>query len=236
MFDLDGTLLPMRQKLFLELYIKELTQKMETYGFSPKAVVKALWDGTDAMINNDGKQTNEECFWARFALHLGNKVLEMKPILERFYEEEFNNAKPAVQQNPQAKELVHYLRDKGCFLVLASNPVFPLCAYETRLSWLGLSCSDFDYVTHYQNSHYCKPNPLYYAEILQNINKDAADCLMVGNDVPEDYNATKANINFYLITDNLINADNMDLSKINKSSFAEFDEKIRQECCNFTKR
>ena len=51
-------------------------------------------------------------------------------------------------------------------LVLATNPIFPAVAVETRLGWVGLTGSDFDLVTTYENSRSSKPNPAYYQSIL----------------------------------------------------------------------
>lgn len=53
-FDLDGTLLPMDQDLFIKIYFKELANKFVSKGFDPDQLIKAIWVGTKAMIANDG--------------------------------------------------------------------------------------------------------------------------------------------------------------------------------------
>lgn len=40
----------------------------------------------------------------------------------------------------------------------------------------------FDLVTSYENSHYAKPNPLYYQEILNKMGARAEQTLMVGDE------------------------------------------------------
>lgn len=222
LFDLDGTLLPMDQEAFMNVYFHELTQKCAAYGVDPKATVDAVWAGTKAMIKNDGSKTNEDVFWHVFTRMLGDSVLALKPVLEKFYEEEFNNAQAVTKPNPLAAKLMGNLRARGFTLVLASNPVFPARAYRTRLGWIGLAPEDFDLVTSYEQFHYCKPNPQYYTEILQQIGKEAKQCLMVGNDLQEDGAAKTIGMDFHLITDHLLNATNEDYTGHRNSSFQAF--------------
>ena len=49
LFDLDGTLLPMDQEVFLNAYMSGLAAKMAPYGYDPKLLIKSLWKGTAAM-------------------------------------------------------------------------------------------------------------------------------------------------------------------------------------------
>ena len=53
LFDLDGTLLPMDQDVFIKTYFKGLATKLAPYGYEPQRLIKAVWTGTEAMINND---------------------------------------------------------------------------------------------------------------------------------------------------------------------------------------
>ena len=105
---------------------------------------------------------------------------------------------------------------------MATNPIFPLVGVETRLSWIGLSLQDFSYVTAYENSSTCKPNPAYYAEILRKTGKRPQECLMVGNDATEDAAALEQGLELYLVTDCLLNPKGRDLSGIPQGSFQEF--------------
>lgn len=227
LLDLDGTLLPMDQQAFMKVYFEELTKKCAAHGFDPAVIPGAVWAGTKAMMNNDGGATNEEVFWSVFAGQLGNRVLDLKPVLEKFYDEEFDRARVATQPNPHAPKLVKTLRDKGYTLVLASNPVFPAGAYRTRLSWTGLVPEDFAMMTSYESFHYCKPNPGYYAEILERMGKQPQQCLMVGNDVREDGSAKALGMEVHLLTDHLINGGDEDLSAHNSTSFQEFYDLAR---------
>ena len=46
LFDLDGTLLPMNQDLFVKSYFGKLAEKMAPRGYDPDGLIKAVWGGT----------------------------------------------------------------------------------------------------------------------------------------------------------------------------------------------
>lgn len=223
LFDLDGTLLPMELKRFTGAYFKLLAETAAPYGYEPDSLVAAVWKGTKAMVLNDGTIKNDQRFWQVFAGELGEKVLEMRPVFDQFYANEFHKAKAAVGENPLAKKAVEGLKAQGRQVILATNPLFPAVGVATRLSWLGLRPENFLYVTTYENSSYCKPNPAYFTQLLDAAGKRPEECLMVGNDVQEDVlAAAQAGISTYLVTDCLENAGEEDLSQMRKGSFQEF--------------
>ena len=90
-FDLDGTLLPMpNQELFLDSYFNALAAKFVPYGHNPKELIKAVWVGTKAMIENDGTMTNEQKFWQTFTSITNISQEEIDLILsEENFEKEF---------------------------------------------------------------------------------------------------------------------------------------------------
>lgn len=89
LFDLDGTLLPMDQDTFTEYYFKLLAGKMAPLGYEPKQLIAAVWDGTKAMVKNDGTCKNEKAFWTRFTQLYGEKALQDQASFESFYENDF---------------------------------------------------------------------------------------------------------------------------------------------------
>ncbi len=205
LFDLDGTLLPMDQDIFTKAYFKELLKKICPFGYESQKVIDGVWAGTIAMIRNNGVSTNEALFWQKFSSLLGESVLDLKDEFTHFYKNEFHNVKATTNENPFASEAVNEAHRKANKVVLATNPIFPLCAVESRLSWLGMQTSDFDFITSYENSSYCKPNPDYYREILKIFDANPEDCLMIGNDVEEDGEATtKVGIDAFIVLDNII--------------------------------
>lgn len=221
LFDLDGTLLPMDQDEFVRAYFKALAGKLVPRGYDPKKLVESLWAGIASMVKNDGSCMNEEAFWKTFVQIHGEKAMEDKPYVDEFYREEFNKVQVSCGYTPAAKELIDGLKESGKKLVLATNPLFPEMATAHRIRWAGLSPEDFYLYTTYDNSHYCKPNPKYYLEILEKIDCRPEECIMVGNDVSEDMIAEKLGMKVFLLTDCLINKEGKDISMYPNGGFAE---------------
>lgn len=221
LFDLDGTLLPMDQDEFVKGYFGLLAKKLAPHGYDAKQLVNAIWSGTAAMVQNDGTATNEEVFWQKFVALYGNKALEDKPLFEEFYANEFQQAKAVCGYDERAAQTVRQLKALGLRMALATNPIFPGIATESRIRWAGLEPADFELYTTYENSRHCKPNPAYYADILTRLGLQPEECLMVGNDVSEDMVAQGLGINVFLLTDCVINKNNADISKYPHGSFEQ---------------
>lgn len=211
LFDLDGTLLPMDQDRFVRAYFGLLVQKLAPRGYEPKALLQGILSGMEAMLRNDGRQYNRDAFWREFARLFGEAARADEPAFEEFYRVEFQDAKAACGFAPQAAETVQAIRRRGLRTVLATNPLFPPVATESRVRWAGLEPSDFEWITTYDNTHFCKPNPAYYAEILRGLGLRAEECLMVGNDTGDDLPAASLGMRVFLLTDCLINKNGCDV-------------------------
>ena len=225
-FDLDGTLLPMDQDLFLKYYFGALAAKLIPLGYNKDTLVNYIWAGTKAMILNDGSKTNEDAFWDVFCTLAGKDCRKDIPVFDSFYRNEFAAAKNACGYTPAAKEVIDLIKTSGKRLILATNPIFPAVATENRVSWAGLSTEDFELITTYENSTYCKPNPKYYTEILEKTGLDPKECLMVGNNAEEDMIAETLGMKVFLLTDCLINEKEADISKYPQGGFTELKEYI----------
>lgn len=221
LFDLDGTLLPMDQDVFLKTYMGLLAKSLAQHGYEPEKLVKTVWTGTGVMIQNDGSMTNEDAFWRYFKSVYGEEVMQDLPLFEAFYEKEFGKAQTSCGHNPLAAELIAELKRKGYRLVLATNPLFPATATLQRTSWAGLDSGDFELVTTYESFRHCKPNPAYYQDILDQLGLKPEQCMMVGNDVGEDMVAGKLGMQVYLLTDCLINRNGEDISAYPHGSMEE---------------
>ena len=212
LFDLDGTLLPMDQELFVKTYFGKLATRVAPHGYDPKLLVDAIWKSTAAMIGNEGKKTNEAVFWDAFAAEFGEDVRKDEPLFDAFYREEFDTVKVSCGYDPAAARSVYALKEKGFRIALATNPIFPSMATECRIRWAGLKPSDFELFTTYENSSYCKPSLAYYERILEALGATADECLMVGNDVAEDMVAQKLGMKVFLMTECLLNKNGSDIS------------------------
>ena len=221
LFDLDGTLLPMDQDMFLKTYFKALVMNMAPHGYDPKIMMKVIGAGTMAMIDNDGTATNEEVFWSTFGGFFNKDVRADEPIFTSFYREKFICAKEYCGYDKLAKELVETCKEQGFRVVLATNPLFPSIATQMRMGWAGFVPEDFELYTTYENSNYCKPNLKYYQEILTKLDLTPEECVMIGNDVSDDMVAKELGMKVFLLTNCLINKDDEDISQYPNGGYKE---------------
>ena len=230
LFDLDGTLLPMDQDVFVKYYFGLMAKHLAPYGYESEALVKAIWQGTAEMVKNNGEKTNEAVFWNCFTSLFGKNARKDEPHFDAFYREKFDQVAVSCGKNEKAAEVIALCREKGLRTVLATNPIFPAVATESRMKWAGLSPDDFEFYTTYENSCYCKPNPEYYKEIFAKLGCECSDCIMVGNDVEEDMIAQTVGMKVFLLTDCLLNKKERDISVYPHGGFSALLEYVKQGC------
>ena len=212
LFDLDGTLLPMDQEVFVKDYLGRIAAKMAPAGYDPHLLTGTIWRGTAAMVKNDGARTNEEVFWDYAVSVFGEKILRDKHLFDEFYEFEFDKVKASCGFHPAAARIVHRLKEKGIRVALATNPIFPARATQWRIQWAGIRPEDFELYTTYENACHSKPNPDYYRDVLAQLKVKPEECLMVGNDVDEDMVARELGMQVFLLTDCMISRKDTDIS------------------------
>ena len=221
LFDLDGTLLPMDQNAFIKAYFGGLARRLAPHGYDPQKLIDAIWQGTAAMVKNNGDVSNEERFWQGFEAAYGEPARQDEELFAAFYREEFDNVSASCGYTPMARKIIDAAKACGLRVALATNPIFPAMATERRIAWAGLSTSDFELYTTYENSRFCKPNPDYYRDVMKTLGVSPEECLMVGNDVGEDMIAQTLGSRVFLLTDDLINPKNLDISVYPNGSYEE---------------
>jgi HAD superfamily hydrolase (TIGR01549 family) len=207
--------------------MKGVAKKLLHYDVDSKVLIATIWEGTKAMIENDGAMLNQERFWNRASEIMGERILELEGVFFDYYQNEFQEMRHATQPNPLAKATIDLLKDKGYRIILATNPVFPPIATHSRIRWAGMEPDDFELITTYDNSSYCKPNIEYFKEILNSRGLTEKQCMMVGNDVSDDLSAKNIGMDVYLMTDCLINTKGEDTYHFKKGSFEMFYDHIK---------
>ena len=229
LFDLDGTLLPMDQDTFVKAYFKLLAAKLMPHGYEANSLIDGIWSGTAAMVKNNGSCTNEQAFWNHFAGLFGEQVRKDEPVFAEYYRTDFQQVAAVCGHAPEAREVIDMLKKAGVRTILATNPIFPAVATESRMKWAGLSPDDFELYTTYENSCYCKPNPEYYREIFAKLGCEGSDCIMVGNDVEEDMvPASALGAKVFLLTDCLINKKERDINAYPHGGFTELKAFLKE--------
>lgn len=203
-FDLDGSLVGMKLEEFVQGYLQTISASMAPYGFESKTLVQTIYRGMAAMNHHDPALTNEEAFLNVMKEQYGPEVVEKMPYFEDYYHTDFNLNQQHCPKIPLAHEVIEKAKEKGLMTILATNPVFPRIAIERRLAWGGLKPEEFAWITSYENSHFCKPDPRYYMEIADRFGLKPEEILMVGNDLNEDYGAVAAGMDLFVLTEYLI--------------------------------
>lgn len=186
LLDLDDTLLNTNMERFLPQYFEALGNRLNHF-LPAKELIPLVLKSTGKMINNTNPdQTNQQVFESYFFAQLKQPIPAVKEAIKDFYEDEFPKLKKYTTKIPVAADFVAMLLNRGYKIVLATNPLFPLRAIEHRMQWAGLDHVKFNLITAYENSHYCKPNPLYYQEILDKLEIEARETIMIGDDFEND--------------------------------------------------
>lgn len=201
MFDLDGTLLDLDMEVFLPAYLKALAPRAARL-MDPGKFVADLMASTEAMIRNDDPgRTNQEVFLADFRVRTGLAPEAWLPLFEDFYRTDFHRLRALAAPRAAARPLVERALERGYEVVVATNPLFPRAAIEARLAWGNLAGLPFTFVTSYEIMHFCKPNPRFFAEVLDRLDRRADECVMIGNDAVEDMAAVRVGIRSFLLTE-----------------------------------
>ncbi|MBR6694093.1 MAG: HAD family hydrolase [Clostridia bacterium] len=229
LFDLDGTLLPMDENLFIKVYFKNLAACLIPHGYDPEGLIAAIWEGTHAMMKNDGSRLNEAAFWDSFCARFGENARRDEPIFEDFYKNEFGRVREVCEYDSAANKAIKEIKALGLRTALATNPLFPRIATLSRIEWAGCDKDDFEVITTYENSRYCKPSREYYLEILKEMGVCPEECLMVGNNVDEDMIAKNLGMRVFLFPRCIINKDNADISAFPQGSFSELISYIKTQ-------
>ena len=222
LFDLDGTLIRMDQDEFIRLYFVSILDKLGGLGFDTAIMKEALEGAVVATLRNDGKLSNEDRFWQVFDEISGGLSSSVRAEIESYCADEFGSVIEATcEAYPRAREVLNAVKKNGLRPILATNPLFPMIATHGRIRLGGMSPEDFEYITAYENSSFCKPNPAYFTELLTKLGISQKECVMIGNDTRDDFSAHALGIPVFVLTECLINTQGVDLDSYPHGGFDE---------------
>jgi len=199
LFDLDGTLLQVEMREFVQAYIDGLAKHFPevpdpaAFGRAIKASIRAL------LASDEGAASNEEFFLTVLGRHLGIEAALCGERLARYCANGMAGLEPLVRPLALARDILTRCFERGLKVVVATNPVFPRPMVEARLRWAGIADFPFDHVTTFDNSRYCKPHPGYFRDVLGRLGLAPQECVMVGNDTEHDLGARAAGIPTFLV-------------------------------------
>lgn len=186
LFDLDDTLLGNDMETFVPAYFEQLTQSFPPE-VNARRLITEIINGTRAVTANRNPSRNlYQVFNDYFFAAMHWQEAEWSAHFDTFYHTRYKHLRELVQPNPHARAIVQWALEAGYEVVIATAPLFPLIAVEERLRWANLDGLPFKHITHLGNSHFAKPLPEYYAEIIAHLGRRPEDVLMVGNDWERD--------------------------------------------------
>ena len=198
LLDLDGTLLDVEMRGFLEAYFSLAAARFGAPAES-RRISQAMGDAARAMMAaSDGARTVDLVFLETFAPAVDRTAAEVRTTFAAFYREEFERMRRLVHPLPGARAFVDGALGRGYDLVLATNPVFFLDPILARLRWAGLADVPFALVTGAELMFWTKPHAGYYRQILAMTGRGPEQCLMVGDDPRMDMAAKEAGIATWL--------------------------------------
>ena len=234
MSDLDNTLLPIyTQERFAEVWFKDISKKFAQRGMDVKLALESMSRGIRAMLYNESGKKNIDVFYEKALEVSGYTEAQLAPIMYDYYTTTFENIYDLTLPNPYAVRIAELMREKAKYTAVATMPVFTMEAVEARMRWVGLEPGMFDFVTTAVTSSYCKPNPLYFQEILDRFCVEPGEALMIGNDVREDMQPCRElGIDVFLVTNHMITHD-LPYDEYRRGTYPELIDFLEglPECC-----
>ena len=228
LFDLDGTLLPMDMKKFVDIYVAAFCKTLSPVTkIESKPLMDSIWASVAAMARNDGDCLNETLFWRTLNARCKRDMRIFSDNFDNFYRGEFSVCRAATRLQPLSRITVDYIKQHGGNIIVATNPVFPKSATYTRIEWAGLNPNDFSYITTYDNSSACKPNLNYFEEICSVCGIRPEESVMIGNDVDEDMISSRLGFDTFLVTDCLLNRSDKSLTLFRHGDFEDLFDFIQ---------
>jgi HAD superfamily hydrolase (TIGR01549 family) len=186
LLDLDDTLLINPMDRFLPAYFGLLEKRLAGF-IGEEPLRQLMYRSVQVMMAKaDPAVTNLAAFMDDFAQRLGVPLELIQPTIEEFYRDDYPHLRQHTLARPEAKAVITTLIEQGQQVVIATNPLFPATAIMQRISWAEVHDFAYALITTMDNSHFCKPDPRYYQEILDKVGAAPEATWMVGDDVEND--------------------------------------------------
>lgn len=192
LFDLDDTLLGNNMDVFLPAYFKGLAGYLPA-GADARRVQAALTDATRAVIaSSDPARALYDVFNECLQSLTGWTEAEWRPIFHAYYAGAYRELAGTTQRRPAARAVMDWAFAQGHTVVIATSPVFTEDAVRERLRWAGIADYAYALVTSLETSHFAKPHPEFFSEILARVGRRPEQALVIGNDWTKDIVAAAA--------------------------------------------
>jgi Predicted hydrolase (HAD superfamily) len=186
LFDLDDTLIDTNLESFVPAYFQSLGKHLGDRVL-PEVLLRALVSGMNRMNENqDPTRTLQDVFDAQFYEKLGIAKENLVETLDDFYDNVFPSLASLTTPREETGALIEWALSCGIRVAIATDPLFPRKATLHRLRWAGIDPDRIELISTYENFHFTKEHPAYYAEVLGQLGWPEGPVLMVGNDITRD--------------------------------------------------
>jgi FMN phosphatase YigB (HAD superfamily) len=186
LLDLDDTLIDTNLPAFIPAYFQALEQHLGSR-VAPNIMLPALINGTNLMYGSeDPTHTLEEIFDSKFYEELRIPKEELVEVIDDFYNNVFPTLAPNTKRREDASSLIQWALSCGFRVAIATDPLFPRKATYHRIRWAGIEPEQVELISTFEDFHFTKTHPAYYAEVLGRLGWPEGPVLVVGNDVKRD--------------------------------------------------
>lgn len=198
LWDLDGTLVGIRQRTFSAL-MPLLAAKAFRDVIPPWRFLHAMNEVLPQVRSNSSDTTNHDLLVSLLAEQAGIDVDVADARMRRLAGVEFPKLRRCFHPVPQMQRIVAALAERDVRQVVATNPLWPLESVTIRLGWGGLDPKTFAHITSGESMRRSKPNIEYYSDLVELLGVKPEQCVMIGNDLEKDPPATALGIPVFLL-------------------------------------
>ncbi len=191
LLDLDDTLLDTNVPAFAPAYFSGLASQ-PFKGIATEKFAPAIREGTRLMNESaDPSRTMQDVFESYFYPQINILKESVIKDVEHFYDEFFPTLRNLTSHRPDAISFMDWAFSMGYKVAIATDPLLPRKAAYQRLQWAGFDPKKFELISSFEDFHFSKTYPAYYAEILGRLGWPQGPVLMVGNDPQRDISPAK---------------------------------------------
>ncbi len=198
-FDLDGTLLGSRKLvcyiLFVFNYLCLMRPRLRVW-----PALLLLKNMRQAAEMNSKEASVYNCDRAIAIFQAAMQCGDARDFYHDILKNIFINMKLGFYPIPTARQLLASPAVSRRFVVLATNPVWPLDIVKMRLSWGGITSDSFRFMSHGENMRHSKKSSQYYRDLLQETAANPVTTLHIGDSVSKDAHAANCGMRVFLIT------------------------------------
>jgi FMN phosphatase YigB (HAD superfamily) len=203
LFDLDDTLFGNDMAVFLPAYFQQITEHFAGQPGANRLVAEMLSATRAVIAHTDPARALFDVLRDCLSAGMGWPPEEWIPRFEAYYAGTYRSLETLTTRRPAARVVLDWAFALGYQVAVTTSPLFMPQAIQERLRWAGVADYDYALVTDSTNSHFSKPHPEYFAEVLARLGRRPEQALVIGDDWQNDIvPAAALGLSTYWITPN----------------------------------